>query len=65
MALEGWCEGSWGGRACAHVAAGVLASSHSLVASLVVGMAVWVSCAKRLGDGVWGKDGWKQVARWV
>lgn len=63
MTLEGWCESSWGVRACAHVVAGALASSHSVVGSVVVGLAVWVSCAKRLGQG--GKDSWKQVARLV
>lgn len=61
MALEGWCERSWGGRACAHIVAGALASSHAVVGSLIVGLAVWVSCAKRLSQG--DKDSWKQVAR--
>lgn len=61
MALEAWCQSNWGGRACAHVVAGALASSHTVVGSLVVGVAVWVSCAKRSSQG--GKDSWKQVAR--
>lgn len=59
--LEGWSESTWCGRACAHVVAGGLASSHSVVCGVVVGLAVWVSCAKRLRQG--GKDSWKQVAR--
>lgn len=63
MALEEWCEASWGVRACAHVVGGALSSSHSLAASVVVGLAVWVSFAKKLRRGVWGKDGWKQVGR--
>ncbi|CAM9602773.1 unnamed protein product, partial [Laminaria digitata] len=71
VAFEGRREASWaGGRApWAHVVAGALASSHSLAASVVVGVAVWVSCAKRLAplpNGVCGrgnKDGWKQAVR--
>eukprot|EP00903_Cladosiphon_okamuranus_P007092 g6891.t2 len=60
MLLEGRCEGSWVGKASAHVLAGALASSHSVVSGLVVGLAVWASCAKRLTGS---EDDWKLVAR--
>ena len=60
MLLEGRCEASWVGKASAHVLAGALASSHSVVAGVVVGLAVWASCAKRLTGS---EDDWKLVAR--
>lgn len=62
MALEHLFEGSWSGRAFSHVFAGALASSHPIAGSAVVGLALGVSCAKRLGR-TGGKDGWKQAAR--
>jgi len=60
MLLEGCCEASWVGKASAHVLAGALASSHSIVAGLVVGLVVWASCAKRLTGS---EDDWKLVTR--
>ncbi|CAM9915715.1 unnamed protein product [Scytosiphon promiscuus] len=59
--LDGCCEATWVGKASAHVLAGALASSHSAMASLVVGLALWVSCAKRLTGRI--EHDWKQVAR--
>ncbi|CAN0261845.1 unnamed protein product, partial [Ectocarpus sp. 13 AM-2016] len=56
----GWCEATSVGKATVHVVAGALASSHSVVAGLVVGLAVWATCVKRLTGA---KDDWKQVAR--
>ena len=71
VALEGRCEASCGGRAWAHVVAGALASSHSVAAIAVVGVAAWVSCAKRLAPPIGdsaprdnSKGDWKQVARY-
>lgn len=59
--LDGCCEATWVGKASAHVLAGALASSHSVMASMVVGLALWVSCTKRLTGRI--EDDWKQVAR--
>ncbi|CAM9469731.1 unnamed protein product, partial [Ectocarpus sp. 4 AP-2014] len=56
----GWCEATSVGKATVHVVAGALASSHSVVAGFVVGLAVWATCAKRLTGA---EDDWKQVAR--
>ncbi|CBN75834.1 expressed unknown protein [Ectocarpus siliculosus] len=60
VAPGGWCEATSVGKATVHVVAGALASSHSVVAGFVVGLAVWASCAKRLTGA---EDDWKQVAR--